>query len=153
MDARTLRHYAEHAREYAKRYESTPSPFASRLASSFVAGGRLLDVGFGSGRDLAALLAAGYEAFGVEPVEALRAEALAAHPELAGRIDAGALPLLGRPFGGEFDGVLCSAVLMHLPDEALFDAAYALRAVLRVHGRLLLSVPSEPRDVDYLGQQ
>jgi hypothetical protein len=37
---------------------------------------------------------------------------------------------------------------MHLPDEALFDAAYALRGLLRLHGRLLLSVPSAPRPVD-----
>jgi SAM-dependent methyltransferase len=123
------------------------SPFASRVASSFVAGGRVLDVGFGSGRGLAALLAAGFVPFGVEPVEALRAQAFVAHPERAGRIEAGALPRLQRPFGGEFDGVLCSAVLMHLADEAPFYAAYALRAVLRMH--VLKTVVSATHDQGY----
>lgn len=147
MDEATLSRYQAHADEYARRYESIAPPHLSRFASAFAAGGRILDVGFGSGRDLAALLQAGFNAYGIEPVEALRALALKTHPELAGRIDAGTLPRVGRPFAGEFDGLLCSAVLMHLRDEELFDAAYALRSLLRLHGRLMLSVPTRPREV------
>lgn len=65
------------------------------------------------------------------------------YPELSGRLERGALPDLGKPFGGQFDGVLCSAVLMHLPRHEIPDAACAIRNVLRPNGRLLLFVPAE----------
>lgn len=123
------------------------SPVAPYFSVAFPAGARVLDVGAGSGRDLAALLSAGYAAWGVEPSDGLRAAASANYPELAGRVEAGALPGLGTPFGGSFDGVLCSAVLMHLSDADLFDAALALRRVLKPHGRLLISLPSARTDV------
>lgn len=55
----------------------------------------MLDVG--AGRDLQALLDAGYDARGAEPSEALRSAALAAFPALSGRLTAGQLPALDNP--------------------------------------------------------
>lgn len=147
MDLRTLAYYRSHAAELSERYESVDSPVARYFPLAFAAGSRVLDVGAGSGRDLAALLAAGFDGYGVEPTDEFRAAAIQHHPELNGRLMAAALPDLGEPFGGQFDGVLCSAVLMHLAEADLFDAALALRHVLKPHGRLLLSVPSARDDV------
>ena len=47
-----------------------------------------------------------------------------------------------------FEGVLCSSVLMHLPEELLFDSIYALRGILRSKGRLLMSVPLPDPTID-----
>ena len=77
----------------------------------------------------------------------LRQAAVQHHPELEQRPVEAALPALSAPFGGEFDGVLCSAVLMHLAEADLFDAAFALRRILRRGGRLLISLPSARTDV------
>ena len=147
MDAKTLDYYSRDADALARRYDSVASPVAPYFAVAFPAGSRVLDVGAGSGRDLAAMLSAGYDAWGIEPSAALRLAAVGNHPEISGRIEAGALPALGGLIGGLFDGVLCSAVLMHLSEADLFDAALALRALLRPRGRLLISLPLSRTDV------
>jgi SAM-dependent methyltransferase len=148
VDPRTLDFYRTRAAELTERYEAVSSSVARYFATSFATGSRVLDVGAGSGRDLAALVVAGFDGFGVEPADEFRQAALERHPELTGRLVSGVLPDLGEPFGGQFDGVLCSAVLMHLPESELFDAALALRRVLKPHGRLLLSIPSARNDVE-----
>jgi len=140
-DPATTRHYSLHAEAVAARYETVASPVAGHFRLAFPDGCRVLDIGIGSGRDLAELLALGYEARGIEPVPQMVAAALTHHPELAGRIASAGLPALGEPFGGRFDGILCSAVLMHVPEADLFASALALRAALRAQGRLLLSLP------------
>lgn len=147
MDLPTLDYYARNAYDLAKRYESVPSPVAPYFSLAFPSSSRVLDVGAGSGRDLAALIAAGFDAYGVEPSDGLRSAAIAHHPELTDRLCPGALPQVRTPFGGQFDGVLCSAVLMHLSDADLFDATLALRGLLKPHGRLLISLPSTRTDV------
>lgn len=147
MDTPTAHYYALHARDVAQRYESAQSTIFRYVAASFVPRSRILDIGAGSGRDLSTLVAAGFEAFGVEPVPELLAEAVARHPGLASRVVQAALPAIGQPFGGEFDGILCSAVLMHIPEADLFDTVFALRGLLRPHGRLLVSLPLTRSDV------
>lgn len=147
VDPKTAEFYSRHAAELAARYESAPSPVERYYPLAFPAGSRVLDVGAGSGRDLAALIKAGYDGHGVEPSDGLRQAAVAAHPELEGRLTGGALPAIGMPFGGAFDGIVCCAVLMHLPEAEVFDAALALRSLLKPHGRLLMSIPTARTDV------
>lgn len=77
----------------------------------------MIDIGVGSERELVAPLAAGYEALWLEP---------------------GA----GLLCGGDVDGILRSAALMQLPDAALFKTAIVLRALMKPHGRLAVSLPS-----------
>ena len=141
MDSRTLQYYAKHAPEVAARYTRAAGGIDRYFPAAFTRRMRVLDVGAGSGRDLALLLDMEVDAFGVEPCEELRIEALRRYPRLDRRLRHGVLPKLGQPFGGNFDGVLCSAVLMHLPRNQVPDAALALRSVLKEGGVLLLSVP------------
>ena len=142
MDPKTLAFYANNAADIAKRYESVASPMERYFSVAFTPGSRVLDIGCGSGRDAASLLATGHDAFGIEPVERFREAAMQAHPELQGRISEGGLPNTGEAFGGAFDGVMCSAVLMHVPDADLLDAAMAIRRLLNPNGSLLISLPA-----------
>jgi hypothetical protein len=58
------------------------------------------------------------------------------------------LPLLASIPDGVYDGLLCWAVLMHVPEEHLFDTVFNLRRLLKPGGRLLISTPLQGPTVD-----
>lgn len=146
MDATTLAYYSSHAKDVAQRYENAPSPLAARFSSSFVSGGRILDIGCGSGRDLAELARRGFQPYGIDGTLEFVQLAQEYHPELKERVVNGLLPDFPVPFEGEFDGVVCCAVLMHIDSTELFNAALTIKRCLKVNGRLLISVPSQRAD-------
>ncbi len=154
MDLKTLNYYDRDAVEIAAKYRAVDSGhWCRRFQEVFMAGSRVLDVGSGSGRDLALLLEMGFTACGIEPAEGMRAEAVRAYPQLAGRIFHFGLPLPeDADLGGLFDGVVCSAVLMHVPGAEMFDAAFSLKRVLKEKGRLLISVPQSRPGLDSNGR-
>jgi len=104
-------------------------------------GERVLDLGCGAGRFVAALAAAGADPVGVEVAEAALARARRNAPGADLRLVApdGSLPLEH----GSVDLVWCSEVLEHVADGAqlLLEA----RRVLRPGGRLLVTVPFHGR--------
>ena len=154
MDSQTLNYYDRDAAEMAAKYRAVDlGHWRRRFQEVFMAGSRVLDVGSGSGRDLALLLDMGFAACGLEPAEGMRVEAVRAYPQLAGRIFPFGLPLPeDADLGGSFDGVVCSAVLMHVPEAELFDAAFSLKRVLNEKGRLLISVPQSRPELDSNGR-
>jgi SAM-dependent methyltransferase len=105
------------------------------------AGERVLDLGCGAGRFLAALRDAGADPVGVEIAEAAAARARANVPGADVRVleRDGSLPL-GH---GEIDLVWCSEVLEHIPDVG--HALLEVRRVLQRDGRVLLTVPYHGR--------
>ena len=86
MDGRTLQFYETHAPEVAARYAAAESAAARYFQEVFGIGGRVLEVGCGSGRDLQALVEAGFDAEGVDACAALLAEAGSRFPALAPRL-------------------------------------------------------------------
>ena len=143
MDHPTLAYYNAHAPELAVRYEQVSSIAVARFESTFTKGSKLLDIGCGSGRDLALLARMGFDVYGVDPSAEFIQLAQQTHPDLEGRLSNGGLPELGIPFGGNFDGVLCYGVLMHLNMEALIRSVKSLRACMKPHGRVIVAVPTK----------
>lgn len=78
----------------------------------------------------------GYRITAYEPATAMRAEALAAFPELDVR--AASLPDLDGVPDHTFANVLSNAVLMHLPEPQVGPAIHALARILAPGGRLIL---------------
>lgn len=152
MDTLTSDFYAKGAGRLVSDYAAVSPEFEARLSRAFEKDRRILDVGCGTGRDLGFLLRNGKDVFGVDASQeilaaaesSLEAGGLSVH----GRLCRSELPDLSLFGDGEFDGVLCSAVLMHVAEEKLFDAVYAIRRVLRPGGTLLVSVPAVRNDVD-----
>ena len=152
MDPRTAQYYDENAEAVFAWHQSVPSPVARYLKLAFPPGAEVLDIGAGSGRDVQTLIREQYAAYGVEPCEPLRRIAIERDPLLEGRLTGGSLPGLSSQIDRKFDGIICSAVFMHIPAEQHFDAAFDIRNLLRSHGRLILSVPRTRPEVDAQGR-
>jgi len=154
MDVPTSAFYSKNAEGLASQYRDAGVEYEERLLHAFGKARKILDVGCGTGRDVCFLLRKGKDAYGLDSSKEmlLAAKAMLVTQGLSGegRLFEDKLPDSGRFGEGEFDGVLCSAVLMHLPDEELFDAVYALRRVLKPSGVPLVSVPTKRMDVDPL---
>jgi SAM-dependent methyltransferase len=105
------------------------------------AGERVLDLGCGAGRFVAALAAAGADPVGVEVAEAAleRARSVAPGADLRLAEPDGSLPLEH----GSVDLVWCTEVLEHVADVA--HLLLEVRRVLRPGGRLLATVPFHGR--------
>jgi len=147
MDPRTVSYYSANAKDVADRYESVQSPLAGYFSKVFRPGGKILDIGCGSGRDMAELTRQGFSAYGIDATPEFVQLAQEIHPELTDRVSQAVLPDFEVPFGGNFDGVLCSAVLMHIDTADLLTAALSIKRCLKANGRLLISIPSQRPDL------
>lgn len=149
MDTKTNQHYTERIKETTARYNTMKGGGVDSLfGAAFFPGTRILEIGSGSGRDMSLLLKQGYNAWGIDASGGMIEQSLMDFPELMGRCEQGAVPSETLFFGGDFESILCSAVLQHLENEQLFDAAFILKRNLKKNGRLLLSVPLERDDLN-----
>lgn len=153
-DSVTMAYYRKHAESVFKRYQQVEGGIANFFKSALLPRTRVLDVGAGSGRDVQRLLDMGFDAYGVEPVDALRELAIEADPQLQERLFKGYLPdglgaHLPAPLNAphSFDAIICSAVLMHLPEAQLPRALQEMSECLTDDGRMLLSIPAARPDI------
>jgi len=148
MDAATSSYYQKNAKEVAYRYADAGEGIALYFAQSFLSDSKVLDIGCGMGRDMNALIKAKVDACGVDSSSAMLDELRSKFSQLSDRVCLDGLPFLKSVSDNAYDGVLCSAVLMHLEEQHLFDAAFSIRRVLRTGGTFLMSVPGPDSTVD-----
>ena len=148
MDEQTVQFYDENSADTADRYDSVSGGICNFFTTSFIPKSKILDIGCGSGRDLQILKTMGFDVRGVDPCKEFVDIIKQNKQDLQDKVIVDSLPNLAQTDDNEFDGVLCTAVLMHLPEEQLFDASFAIRRVLKENGRLLLSIPLEDKTVD-----
>lgn len=133
---RTLAFYDENAVQYALQTEQAD---LSQLYASFLpllpAGGKILDLGCGGGRDLRAFKAAGFNCIGVDSSK--RLSQLAAD-------SSGCEVIVGRAqdlsFVEEFDGIWACASLLHLDRSELLPTLARIQKALKGDGVLFLSM-------------
>jgi SAM-dependent methyltransferase/phage repressor protein C with HTH and peptisase S24 domain len=147
-DLDTLNFYDAHASELARRYQTGGPDFNGLFSSTQT----VLDIGCGTGRDLVKLLQLGVDAVGCDASQAMLSEAdttlTGAGYTAEGRLMKADLPDLEAYPSEAFDGILCTAVLMHLPREHHFDAMCRIHQLLKPGGKLQLSFPISRPDVD-----
>ena len=140
MDKQTAAYYEDNAKEISAMYESIDSPFEQLFPHFITKDNTVLDIGCGSARDLSMLHLEGCDVYGLEPSERLIEKAKQLHPELVDRIFQGSLPSnFESVTDRKFDAILLSAVIMHIPNLELFQAAFTLINHLQDKGTLIIS--------------
>ena len=132
----TIHYYDEHASQY---FDSTSQVDLAMLYKAFLEyipiGGRIMDLGCGSGRDVKWFRDHGYDAYGLDASEEL---VKIACNQLDIPVEAG---LIEEWIAGEtFDGIWCCASLMHLDDISFDRFLSNLRYNLRTGRALFISV-------------
>jgi SAM-dependent methyltransferase len=144
VDERTILHYDARCREISARYESADMSRLHTVLLRYLPpkGASVLELGCGSGRDAAFLLANGYEVTAVDASAGMVAEATRIHPELSGRVSCAAIPFPGDSplLLRTFDAVVSIGMLMHIPDAGLSDTVLQIRRLLRPGGVLFVDV-------------
>jgi SAM-dependent methyltransferase len=132
----TSRYYDENAAEYTKRtVDADMSTLRNRFMAMLPNGGRVLDAGCGSGRDLAVFQQRGFDAIGIDASSAMAkiAMAYAGAPCLVGRLEE-------VDFEERFDGIWACASLLHIPKTMLVPTLLRLHRSLVPGGRLFVAV-------------
>ena len=132
----TINYYDEHASQY---FERTSQVDLAALYKEFLkyipAGGRIVDLGCGSGRDVKWFREHGYDAYGLDASEEL---VKIARNQFDIPVEVG---LIEEWIADEaFDGIWCCASLMHLDDMSFDRFLSNLRYNLRPGGALFFSV-------------
>lgn len=128
-DAQTIGFYDGEARKYAARYGYSNSPNLNRFLEILQPAAHILELGCGSGRDAAAMLARGFQ---VDPTDG--------SPEMAAeasrRLDRPVRALLFDELDSvdRYDGVWANACLLHEPVANLPDVLARIHRALRAGG-------------------
>lgn len=137
VDRETLTAYDAKAAGFAQDWHDQPPPGdLHALVKRFFAKGSTADIGCGSGREAAWLVAEGFQAIGYDASAGLLDEARRRYPALDFR--RAALPDLAG-IADSFTNVLCETVIMHLDRAAIVPAVRRLFALLEPGGTLYLS--------------
>jgi ubiquinone/menaquinone biosynthesis C-methylase UbiE len=138
IDQQTLAAYHAAAAAFAQDWHEQPPPSdLHEIIRRFFKPGLSADIGCGSGRDVAWLVANGFPAIGYDPCEGLLNEARTRYQQL--EFVNAALPELPGIPDNSFENVLCETVLMHLDRGSVVAAVHRLTAILKPGGTLYLS--------------
>jgi len=110
----------------------------------------VLDIGFGSGRDLLYLEGKGVTGWGVDGSSEFVSRLKIAQPGMKERLYHSVLPVLALPdsLQGFFDVIFSIAAWMHLPKEEHFEAILNIKKFLKPGGTVILSYSTIPREND-----
>lgn len=151
MKSNTLDYYNKNSHELYERYNSADMSKVHKIIDKYTSGSdKVLDIGFGSGRDLLHLKRRGITGWGVDGSESFVDIFKTEYPSFKDRIFHSILPSLNLSdeFKEFFSVVNCIATWMHLPKEEHFEAILNIKKYLKPDGKVILSYSTTSRDND-----
>jgi SAM-dependent methyltransferase len=139
LDYQTLAAYDHDAAAFAKDWHEQPPPHDLHdiVKRFFIRGGVTVDIGCGSGREVAWLNANGFPAMGFDASDGLLAEARARYPRLD--FAHAELPDLRGIAANTYDNVLCETVIMHLDGARIAPSVARMFDIVKPGGIFYLS--------------
>jgi 2-polyprenyl-3-methyl-5-hydroxy-6-metoxy-1,4-benzoquinol methylase len=139
MDEETIEVYNREAASTARLHSTLKPERIYQLSHQyFIKGGKTLDVGCGIGRDTHWLNQQGFPTLGIDASVEMLKFAQRFYSSADFLLDS--LPDLKKIGLLRFQNILCSAVLMHLPETQIPIACQRLLALLETDGRLIISI-------------
>lgn len=128
-DRETLAFYAREAETYSQWSKDHRNPRLETFLSKLSPGARVLELGCGSGRDSANMLAHGFDVVATDASPEMAAQASRHLGRAVAVLPAGELSALA-----EFDAIWANACLLHIPMQELADVIARINAALKPQG-------------------
>ena len=146
-DFKTARYYSTKAASLAEKYGKASPGYTKYYRKQPGRNPRLLDIGCGSGRDLAEFQAEGFDITGADASAEMLQQAAVKYPEISKNLVNTGLPEL-KGITGKYDIILCSGVIQHIQTQFLYDSFRKIASLLNNEGILIFSFPLEYPDID-----
>ena len=151
MISSTIEYYDSHTDELIERYDSADMSELHTIFDRYIQPGqKVLDIGFGSGRDMLYLKGKGVNLFGIDASEAFVRHFKERHPSQKPIVFHSILPDIALPEEHEhsFDAIYSVATWMHLPKEVHFKAIESMKHFLKTDSIVILSYSYTSREND-----
>lgn len=149
MSSQTQQFYENHSHDLIERYNSADmSELHQLLAKHITPNSKIIDIGFGSGRDLAFLQSNGHDIYGIDPIEAFVIQAQHRFTDIREHFRVGSFLSSDIPSDwlNSFDTVISIAVWMHLKAHERLKAIDTIKALVKPNGIVILSFSLGGRD-------
>ncbi|SFV56471.1 hypothetical protein MNB_SV-12-1194 [hydrothermal vent metagenome] len=148
IEDKTQTYYNQNHKELIKRYNSATLTPLHRLFNQHIQkSDKVIEIGFGSGRDLKYIQALGAECWGIDSTQGF-VDTLAKESYFKKRLFCAKLPILDLELEVKFDVIVCIAVIMHLTKEEIRVWAEDVKNYLAIGGKIILSYSITPREDD-----
>jgi len=151
MNSQTQQFYENHSHDLIERYDSADmSELHQLLAKHIRPNSKIIDIGFGSGRDLAFLQSNDHDIYGIDPVETFVTQAQHRFTDIREHFRVGSFLSsdILSDWLNSFDTVISIAVWMHLKAHERPKAIETIKALVKLNGIVILSFSLGGRDSD-----
>ena len=146
MDKTTLDYYSKNTDMLIERYDSVDmSSLHSKLKEYISSNDYVLDIGFGSGRELKYLKTLTENIYGIDPTDKF-IENIKKDIFFKNKVFKGKLPKLDIPIDLKYNVITSIAVIMHLSKQYHKESLLSIKKYLKTNGYFIVSYSTEKRE-------